>query len=333
MTSILKTVKIRILSLFLSLVLLFSTLPILASCSNGGKRTVMTIGDYKVSYDMLRYFAMNYINNYEGLTEKDFEESEELQKKLYDNVITSLSEIASYALLAKKHKISLTKDEKKAIKEEFKAAKEAYGSDDAYKKDLEANFMTEDVYLEIMRVEALCDKLYDYLTSPGVGMFKSDNETIDADIEAGNFFSAEYSVIYYTSKNKDERKQFMQQMLDEAKAGAKLRELCDDGYVTYGEELAYEYYSAFTYREKTEIFEETVKSLGVGNYSDVVDTGNSFLVVHRLALSSEYVDKNYNTIIAKYLSREFFGYIDDYAESLDVKFKKGNEDLKLWDME
>ena len=331
MTETVKTIIKRTLLITVSIILLISVAPFVTSCSSGN-RTVMTIGDYNVSYDMLRYFAMNYINSYEGVSEEDFINNEELQKQLYNNVTASLCEIASYALLAKKHDISLTKDEKKSIKKEIKDIKASYKSKDEYKKDLEANFMTEDVYEEIVRVEALCDKLYDYLTSPGAGMFDSDNETIDADIEKGNFFSAEYSVLYYTEKNKEERKAFMQNMLDTAKSGASLRDLCDDAYVTYGEELAYEFYSAFTYTEKTELFENTVKALDIGEYSKVEDTGNSFLIVRRLDLDEDYIDKNYNTIIAKYLSREFFGYIDNYADSLDIKFKKGYEDLKLWEM-
>ncbi|MBE6607483.1 MAG: hypothetical protein E7633_02855 [Ruminococcaceae bacterium] len=324
--------KKRIFAAFLCIVMLFASLANLSACSENSK-TVMTVGDYKVSYAMLRYFVMNYMNGYENVTPEDFASNEHLQEQLYNNVISSISELATYSLLAEKHEIILTSEEKKEIKNSIKELKNSYESKKDYEKDLEANYMTEALLEEIYTLNAKCDKLYDKLADEYTGIFKSDVETIDADIEAGNFFSAEYIVFYYTDNNKEEREEVLQGLLDRSKAGEKMRDLLDEAYKTYGEHIAYELYTIFTYHEKTEIFEDTVVSLDIGSYSDVVDTGNSFIIVHRLPLDMDYIDKNYNTVIAKYLSREFFTYVEEFSNTLEVVFKEKYKDIKMWEME
>ena len=312
--------------------MLFTCLFNISSCANG-KQTVMTIGEYKVSYDMLRYFVMNYMNGYEGITPEEFASDKHLQQQLYNNVISSISELATYSLLADKHDISLTSNEKKEIKNSIKELRNSYESKKDYKKDLQANYMTEDLLKEIYTLNAKCDKLYDKLADEYTGIFKCDVDTIDADIEAGNFFSAEYIVLYYTDENKQKRKEALQDILEKTEAGEEMRDLSDEAYKTYSEHIAYELYTIFTYQEKTEIFENTVVSLDVGAYSDVVDTGSSYIIVHRLPLDMDYIDKNYNTVIAKYLSREFFGYVEDFAKNLEVVFKEKYKDIKMWEME
>ena len=324
--------KKRIFAAFLAVLMLLTCVFSLSSCANG-KQTVMTVGDYKVSYDMLRYFVMNYMNGYEGISPEDFATDEHLQEQLYNNVISSISELATYSLLADKHDIFLTKKEKKEIKNSIKDLRKSYESKKEYKKDLEANYMTEDLLEEIYTLNAKCDKLYDTLADEYYGIFKCDVETIDADIEAGNFFSAEYIVLYYTEENKQERKDALQDILERAESGEKMLDLSDEAFKTYGEHIAYELYPIFTYREKTEVFEETVISIDIGSYSDVVDTVNSFMIVRRLSLDMDYIDKNYNTVIAKYLSREFFGYVEDFAADLEVVFKEKYKDIKMWEME
>ena len=324
--------KKRIFAAFLCTVMLFLSLFNMISCSKNNE-TVMTVGDYKVSYAMLRYFVMNYMNGYENITPEDFASDEHLQEQLYNNVISSISELATYSLLAEKHDIKLTRDEKKEIKNSIKELKNSYASKEEYEKDLAANYMTEDLLEEIYTLNTKCDKLYDKLADEYTGIFKSDVETIDADIEAGNFFSAEYIVLYYTDKNKEDRQNELQALLDRVKAGEKMQDVSDETYKTYSEEIAYELYTIFTYQEKTEIFEETVVSLDIGSYSGVVDTGNSFIIVHRLPLDMDYIDENYNTVIAKYLSREFFSYVEEFSETLEVEFKEKYKDVKLWEME
>lgn len=319
----------RLFSLLLCALMLLSAL---TSCS----KTALTVsnddGTFKVSYDLLRYFAMNYINGYENVSAEDFATSEDLQKKLSDNVFASVSDLATYKILAEKYDISLTREEKKAVKNTLKEYKNSYESKEAFKKDLEANFITEKVLEEIYMLQALFDKLYAHLTNEYTGIFRYDNDVIDADIEAGNFFSAEYIVIYYTDDNKEERISELQTMLDDAKGGKSMSVMRDEKYSMYAEQIVYSKEDIFTYTEMNETYENAVVSLEIGAFSEVIDMENAAMIVHRLPLSADYIDKNYNDVIAKYLSREFFEYIEEYSASLVPEFKDKYKDLKLWEM-
>ncbi len=305
-------------------------------CSSG-KRTALTVSDgendYKLSYDLLRYFTMNYLNEkYSGKTAEDFESDGDLQNALYEDVISSVTKLATYSLLAEKYDVKLTSDEKKEVKNNLKEYKDAYESKDAFKKDLKDNYVTEDALEHIYMLEALWNKLYDHLTDEYTGIFKSDVETIDADIEAGNFFSAEYIAIYYTSENKSERTDDLERMLERVKNGEDMSSLKEENYSVYGEQLVYAHEPVFTYTELNEDYEEIVLSLEIGEYSDVMYVDNVAIIVHRLPLDEAYINNNYNEVIAKYLSRELFRYVEEYAAELEFEFKKKYKDIKLWEM-
>ncbi len=323
----------RFFSLILCVAILVSSLFCFSSCAKTALALSSEDGSFKVSYGMLRYFTMNYINGYKDVSAEDFASSEELQKTLTDNVYASISDLATYKILADKYGISLTREEKKEVKNTLKEYKDSYESKEAYKKDLEANFITEKLLEEIYMLQALFDKLYDHMTDEYTGIFRYDNDVIDADIEAGNFFSAEYIVIYYTADNKEERLSELREMLKDAKDGKSMSDMRDDKYSEYGEQIVYNKEDIFTYTEMNEAYENAVVSLEVGAYSDVINMENAAMIVHRLPLSAEYIDKNYNDVIAKYLSREFFEYIEQYSSSLTSEFKKKYSDLKLWEME
>lgn len=323
----------RILSLTLCAIVLISSFLCLSSCANTALTVSNEDGSFKVSYDLLRYFAMNYINGYEGVSAEDFASNEELQKKLSDNVFASVCDLATYKILAEKYGVSLSRQEKKEVKNTLKEYKKSYESKDAFKKDLEANYITEKVLEEIYMLQALFDKLYTHMTNEYTGIFRYDNDVIDADIEAGNFFSAEYIVIYYTDDNKEERLSELSKMLDEAKGGKSMSVMRDEKYSEYAEQIVYNKEDIFTYTEMNETYENAVTSIEIGAFSDIIDMENAAMIVHRLPLSEEYIDKNYNDVIAKYLSREFFKYIEEYSENLVPEFKDKYKDLKLWEME
>ena len=324
--------KRKLISITLCVAMIIASLCCFTSC----KKTAMTLenedGKFKISHDLLRYFTMNYLNGYSDLTAEDFASDETLQNELIDNVSDSICDLATYKLLAEKYDISLTREEKKEVKNTLKEYKKSYESKDAYKKDLEANFLTEKTLEEIYMLQALFDKLFDHLTDEYTGIFKYDNDVIDADIEAGNFFSAEYIVMYYTADNKQERLNELQKMLDSAKGGAQMITMRDEMYEKYGEQLVYNREDIFTYTEMNEVYENAVVSLDIGAFSEVIDMDNAAMIVHRLPLDSDYIDKNYNDIIAKYLSREFFEYIEQYSSALIPSIKEQCKDMKLWEM-
>ena len=311
--------KIRIIALVLAVLMM---LPVLVSCSSSP--TAMTVGSYKVSYDMLRYLGNNaYVNR----------KLAELQQKLTDNTNASLRELAAYYLLAKEHKIKLSSEQKKEIDEQVKALRDGYNSEKDYEADMKKNFITEEVYREIITVQAYCDGLYEYLTDEVTGIFKHDDATIMGDIEAGNFFSAEYIYVNYGEKDRESRKKFAEDIQKRISKGEEMAIVYAEYENEYLLSADYVTLGAFTYHEQNEYFEEAVVSLEIGECSEVIEKENMFLIVKRRALSDEYIDKNFNSIIASYLSREFFDHVEEYSKALEIKMKGKYKELKYWEIE
>jgi hypothetical protein len=117
----------------------------------------MTIGGWEVSYDLVRYFAMNYMSDYGDLTPEDFQQDEELQAELEKNVMSSLSQLAAYSQLAKKYNLSLSSSDKAQVESEIQEIRDSYDSTAEYKQALADNFVTEDVLRTIHQISLLCD--------------------------------------------------------------------------------------------------------------------------------------------------------------------------------
>ena len=90
---------------------------------------------------------------------------------------------------------------------------------------------------------------------------------------------------------------------------------------------------AFTYTEELQYFEDAVRALSVGEVSGVIERSDGFLIVKRLALSQDYINSNYMSIVSSYLTREYNRYMEDYAAGLEIEWKSKYKDLKLWEME
>ena len=310
-------------------------------CSSGSP-VAMKIGDYEISYDMLRYFVMNYKRDYESLAPGKIYEDEALQAELVENTNDTLREFAAYYILVKRYKLKLTDDQVSAIDQQISSLKKGYSNVEDYESDLAKNYVTEDVLREIYRMQAYCDTLYAYLTDEYYGIFQHDDATIMADVNAGNYFSDEYIMIHFDDSTRAERKTVAEDIAKRAKAGESLSKLCTEYEKTvtgeYYDEETFEYVSNILYHkddvfgkgEMLTYFEEAVSSLKENEVSDVIERSDGFLVVKRLTLD---VDNNFNAIIASYLSRQFFGFVEETSADLSVVMTRKYRNLKYWEME
>lgn len=334
-------VWVRALALLTALVLLSSAALSLSACSSGKSPTALTIGDFKVSYDMLRYFVMNYKSEYESLAPGKIYEDADMQKQLVDNTNASLGELAAYYLLAKEYKLSLSAEQKAAVEDQISQLRSAYADDEDYEKALADNYATEEVLRDFFTIQAYCDLLYDRLTDDYLGIFRHDDATIMADVAEGHYFSDEYLVIHYGESDYEHRKQLAKDAVSRIKDGTLMSKV----YTDYHSEINGTYFDAATLETVDEIlyykhdvfskeqmlpyFVDIVTSLEVGEVSEPVEHDSSFVIVKRLELD---VDNNFNAIIAAYLSRCFFDYVNDYADSLEFKRVGKYSDLEYWEI-
>lgn len=319
----------RITALLLTAILLLVFPSALASCADRSP-TVLELGGEKVSYNLLRYFVKNHMGE---LTAADYQQDEALQAELTENVFSGLRQLMTCRLVAEENEIELTDDEKEQINTQIESLKEGYSTEEEYEEMVKEIFGNEETLKEILEINSLQQKLYTYLTDEYHGIFKSDDQTVRADIEAGNFFAAEYLFIYCADSDRDEKAEFAQTLHSRIAGGESMSAIDREYETEYALKMDYCNLPCFTYTEELLYFENAVLSLSEGELADVIERSNGFLIVRRNALDSEYIDENFMSVVNSYLAREYNYYMEDYADSLELEWKSKYEDLVLWEME
>ena len=305
-------------------------LPMLAACSSSP--TVLTVGDEKVSYDLLRYFVMNYRNE-SGHTSEEFAKDEGLQKELIEFVESRLKEIMAYKALAAEYDIDLTKEEQQELEASIETMKAEYESEEAYAKALADAYLTEDVYMELQRLQILAEHLYNYLTHEKNGIIACDEQTVRKDVEAGNFYAAEYLYIYFSQKDKDEKLKFADGLRQRLLNGETMEALDTEYSATYGLSMEYVVLPVFTQTQQEADFEKAVLNIAIGEYTEPVVRGDGVFIARRNAVDSAYVDANIASVIECYKEREFTRMVEKKANSMEITYKDKYSSLKLWEME
>ncbi len=313
------------------LALLLATIFILCG-STGCSDAAIEIGDEEVSYDLLRYFTMNYRRDL-GYTAQEYADDPALAEKLETLVHDALREVMAYRALAEKYDLELSDEEEEAIRSSLEALKAQYEDVSAFEEELSREYLTEEVYCQLQELQYLAQKVYDHLTSERHNIIQTDAATIEADVKAGNFFAAEYLYIYYAESDKAEKTAFADTLHQALLAGKTMKEL-DDQYATeYGLAMEYVKLDAFTYTQQTEDFEELILSLKEGEYSSPTVRGDGILIARRLPLSESYVNENFDRIIQSYKEREFAYYVRDFGKKMQIVYQDDYKDLKLYEIE
>ncbi len=301
---------------------------LLTGCSSAA----VEVGDQEVSYDLLRYFTMNYRAEL-GYTAKEYADDpakgEELQKLVHE----ALREVMAYRALAEEYDLELTAEEKGSIQSSLEAMKAEYKDDAAYQAALKAANMTEAVYKELTELQILAQKVYDQLTGARSDVIVADDATVDADIAKGNFFAAEYLYIYYSEADKAEKVAFADTLYTELEKGSTMKELNDRYAAEFGLAMEYVSLGAFTYTQQNPDFEELILSLEVGACAKPILRGDGILIARRMELSDAFVKANYKDIVQSYKEREFAYYIAEYGKKMEIAYQGDYKDLKLWEME
>lgn len=317
-------------ALITSVACLTLSLGLLAGCADSPK--VLRIGGYEVSRDVLRYFSGNYMRD-SGHTAEDYADSPELQKELEDQVFSTLREIAAYRELSDQYKLTLNNAEKAQIKKDLSDLRATYESDKDYKAALDDDYLTEDVYRELTEIGYLCDRLYDCV----IGQLDSSEETVRADLATGAWYSAEYFCVSFTSDGEDSKRlEMMQDYLDRAKSGESLAKLSEEARKVYGlGEIGYDDLGIFTSYDSnvSDFLEETVRSLEVGQYSEVCSRSGLLYIARRLPISEEEVEDNFDSVIVPaYQNREFYRTVEELKSTYEIDYKSKYESLKLWEL-
>lgn len=322
----------RVIALLLAVVMLVSVTAVFSSCGDEKSMgpTYMTIGYMEdvplegekfvglidVPYDMVYCFVKQELAAY---TEEELKD-ENIRAKARENIINNLIEKHYIVrVIAKELDLGLTEDARANVN----ATMEAYRAFDDYDSMLNEMFATDAVTEELVTVSELDTVVYDFLCAFDE-RFDDNPDKILADIaESGKWYAAEYLVLEYDGVNHDARKADMEIVKNEVLGGKSLKEASSRIQQLYKTEYRYALDACFTESIYPEEMENAVKALEIGGVSEVIDTYNSdgypsLILLRRVAISDDYVEKNFDTVKAYYLVRLYEEYREEKMKDLEV---------------
>lgn len=317
----------KILSIILAALMLLS----LTSCASApkptDKRVVLTLSGEKIYYDYFRYVFLNTKADMDAGDENYWSENPEKLSELKESVLDTLVRNRAIQLLAKKHKIKLTKDEKKQILDYVNEMK----SDPSYKEGLKSAYLTDYSFHYIQSFTQLWGKAYDRIISAESGIIKSDDERVKADIDI-NFRRIRFILIEYTAENKDEKLEKANEILEKAQNGDDFVDLvktyCDNpDMVSVAEEGTY-----YTIGQIIESVEKEVEKLEENEISGVLELREGYFIIQRLPIEDEYVTNNFNDFVEMYVARIFNEMVIELEKTVTIKTSKLWDDLKITDI-
>lgn len=304
----------------ISALLILTCLIGLFSCSTeakmpkaGDSRTVLTVGDKKINYDIFRYFYMNAKVSTDRGDNGYWTANPEAEATLKAEVLDMILTCEATLRLASKYKIKLTKQEKKDVND---FAKEWKNTSNGNVND---DFMTEHSFVYLQRYVKIWSKVYNYVIAEENGIIKCDDKTVLADAPV-NFRNIRYLMLEFNDTNKEEKRAQAHAILENARQGGdfeqSVKTYCEDPVMKRSPDVGY----YFTKGQIALEIEELTETLAVGGISDVVELDGAFFVVERLDVDIEYVENNLSNFIEMYLGRRYNEIIEEIKDGLSVKY-------------
>lgn len=331
----------RSLSLFVSIIILISSVSILASCSDKKNLEVVgTVGGYEVHYEELRWLTMQFRARLAETYGEDIwnteESSEKYREELKNAVYSSI--ISNYAILTLCDELNANGDkfidingeeEQKIVDDFINETIEEFGSRAAYRQGLRKNYMTENLYRFITGVDVCESILFNYYCSLGL-IEDTDYEAI-AD---GIYDTFIRTVHVYIENDKDDKiednRALAEALLEKLNAGEDMNTIIDkyseDGVMSA--ETGY-YFTKGTY---SEAYESAAFDLEIDEISGIVETYSGFYIIKRLELDGSYIGLNIEALKSRYQLYLFDQYINECKETLTFVPNSYGESIDLTKM-
>ncbi len=297
------------------------------------KRVVLTLDGEKIYYDYFRYVFLNTRDDMDGGDHSYWKDNVSAGLELSDRTMEVLLRNKAITELAKEYDIRLTREQKKEIDDYIKASKEEFGGEEAFKKSLEASYMTEYSLRYVQNIVQLWSDLYHYVTSEANGVIRCSDEILLDDIPK-NFRRIEYVMIRNDeTDDKEENASLAESVRERALTGEDfaglIKEYGEDE--TMSEKLKDGYY--YTVGGIVREVEEAVEELAEGEISEVIDMGYALFVIHRLPIEDSYVKDNMEEFRESYCARIFNEMVAEKASKIKVKYRDLYGELTVFSVE
>lgn len=298
---------------FLLVILL--ALSSLSSCEND-KYTVLTVGENKVGFDEYRYFYLNYRRDF---TEEGITDSEELAKKIKDNLEFSLRKKYAISEWAKERGISLSSDELASLKQQKQGYIDSYGGRDAFLAEIANGFMTEELFDSVSQAQLIENKLRSFEYNEFTGSIRSDDATVEKYIK-DNFIHATHVLIMNDEgESVEDNYNLALSIAEKAANGVDF----DSLILEYNEDTDMNKTTVGYYFAEGQLiieFEQAAMALEIGEISGVVESDIGYHIIKRLEIEDEYINKNFDTLRNIYKARIFNVMLEERMNELDIAY-------------
>lgn len=275
-------------------------------------QTALTVGEYTVTFDTYRYFYCNYRDELTPLhtAEDGSVNTAALDRDVRTRVSEAVCGLYGTVSLAADYGITLTDKDVTEVADSYVEAVESYYKDSSYsyENDLAANYMTEQVFAFLMRVDALEDKLFDMMTAEG-GKIESDDEKLAELIRGDDFVRIK---LLFIENDDGEDVAQNRKIAEEALTAYHDGKAFDTLIGLYSEDLSMPadgYY--FTHMEMIDEIEQSAFSLVDGEISDVITCEDGFYILLRLPKEESYLTENFTDLKSQYQSAHFYQMIEE----------------------
>lgn len=298
---------IRALSL-LSL-LAFLCLPLL-SCAKA--KPVMRVGGYDISSEEYLYFYRNFEDQYTY-------ESNVTEETIRADVEEALRTKYALHTLIDRYHITLDQDDIASVNAQVETYRTEFGGAESFAEELAAWSMDEQYFRHLLELDALEIKLRAYLSDPYTGDIPADDATVLADIYANFYHATQILITREAGDDLVAEYNIACEALSRARAGedfdALIAEYGEDEYIR-GNPVGY----YFTEGQLLEEFENAVKSLDVGEISEVIVSDIGYHVIRRLPLREEEINARFDSLREAYLARTINTRLSEVAASLEIVY-------------
>ena len=159
----------------------------------------MTIDGEDISLDLYRYYYYIMKNNYDQGDESYWTDNPDALATLKDDVLNNLKSVAAIKRLAADNGVELTEEDQQTLEDQVDATIDQLGGYSAYVEALEAQYMTDEVYRQLMENDLRSSALYDKLYGKG-GEYEL-SETEMREIIEFDYLRAKHVLIAKTTEN------------------------------------------------------------------------------------------------------------------------------------
>lgn len=314
--------KIKLFTLIICVAVIICALSSCTALSKKDKKTVLTVGDYEVPFELYYYITENL--------KRDLPDAgrEEIDSEAFD----MLCEI--YAVFALGEELGISYDDKyiaSQVDEAVALEIEECGSKAEYKKALEKNYMTDSVYRFLEKHSRTADEVLSAIIKSG--KYPSDEDGIAALCMSDEFVCVKQILVKSTnSKSTGEDAYFIsgvdrtdeeaQALAEKARAAAEKGTDFDKLVSKYGESLymfnnTNGYYVCRGMWEKEN--EDAVFLLKEGEVSPVIKSDIGYSVFLRCEKNESYVRSRIDDIAESYYGAQYNLLLEKKIGELEVK--------------